>query len=67
MIGKDFIGSDSVSLVLGDNIFHGKELSELLEKTVNNPQATTIFACEVRGLSRFGGVEFDQNLSVYNL
>ena len=67
IIGRDFIGSDSVSLILGDNIFHGKGLSELLEKTVNNSQGATIFACEVRDPSRFGVVEFDQNLSVLSL
>jgi len=67
IIGKDFIGSDSVSLVLGDNIFHGQGLSRLLKKNVNHSQGATIFAYQVRDPSRFGVVEFDQNLSVLSL
>ena len=45
---KDFIGSNSVSLILGDNVFHGQGLSELLRKTVNNSQGGTIFASQQR-------------------
>ena len=67
IIGKDFIGSNSVSLILGDNIFHGRGLPELLGKTVNNSQGSTIFAYQVKDPSRFGVVEFDQNLSVLSL
>lgn len=67
IIGKDFIGNDSVSLILGDNIFHGQGFSELLEKTAKNSRGATIFAYEVRDPSRFGVVEFDQNLSVLSL
>jgi len=67
IIGKDFIGSDPVSLILGDNIFHGKGLSRLLENTVNSSQGATIFAYQVSDPSRFGIIEFDQNLSVLSL
>ena len=64
IIGKDFTGNDSVSLILGDNIFYEKGLPELLKKNVNNSQGATVFACQVRDPSRFGVIEFDQNLSV---
>ena len=67
IIGKDFIGSNSVSLILGDNVFHGQGFSEILRKTVNNSQGATIFASQVKDPSRFGVVEFDQNLSVLSL
>ncbi|MER0102299.1 glucose-1-phosphate thymidylyltransferase RfbA [Corynebacterium sp. KPL2734] len=57
LIGEDFIGDDSVALVLGDNIFHGfgGELSQY-----RNPEGGIIFAYEVSDPQRYGVVEFDQ-------
>ena len=57
LIGEDFIGDDSVALVLGDNIFHGfgGELSQC-----RNPEGGIIFAYEVSDPQRYGVVEFDQ-------
>lgn len=58
IIGESFIGSDSVALVLGDNIFHGTGLGEEL-KSVSDPLGATIFAYRVADPSAYGVVEFD--------
>ncbi len=60
VIGEKFIGSDSVALVLGDNIFHGSGLGQLLEAH-NNPKGGTVFAYHVSDPERYGVVEFDAN------
>lgn len=60
VIGKDFVGKDSVALVLGDNIFYGSGLSKLLQSSAN-PQGAVIFAYPVRDPERYGVVEFDKN------
>ena len=54
-------------MILGDNIFYGRGLSDLVEKAVNNSQGSTIFAYQVRNPHHFGVVEFDQNLSILSL
>lgn len=61
LIGEDFIGSDKVALVLGDNIFHGPELEESL-KTCTDPDGSIIFAYRVSDPERYGVVEFDSNM-----
>jgi glucose-1-phosphate thymidylyltransferase len=63
IIGKDFIGKDSVSLILGDNIFYGQGLTELLSDAVanvNNKSMATVFGYHVKEPSRYGVVEFDK-------
>ena len=63
IIGKDFIGKDSVSLILGDNIFYGQGLTELLSdavSNVNNKNLATVFGYHVKEPSRYGVVEFDE-------
>ena len=63
IIGKDFIGKDSVSLILGDNIFYGQGLTELLSdavSNVNNKNIATVFGYHVKEPSRYGVVEFDE-------
>lgn len=60
VLGKDFIGNDSVSLVLGDNILYGAGISGLLQRQ-SNPDGATIFAYRVSDPERYGVVEFDQN------
>ena len=60
IIGEDFIGEDSVALVLGDNIFHGNKLSDSL-KSCGNPDGGTVFAYQVSDPERYGVVEFDEN------
>lgn len=60
IIGKEFIGSDKVALILGDNIFYGSGLSKLLEAN-NNPDGGIIYAYHVQDPERYGVVEFDDN------
>jgi glucose-1-phosphate thymidylyltransferase len=60
LIGKDFIGKDPVALVLGDNIFYGANLRQVLKKAAANTSGATIFGYYVCDPERFGVVEFDQ-------
>ena len=62
IIGKEFIGLDSVALILGDNIFYGQGLTDLLEEGISNAvdkNIATIFGYHVKDSSRYGVVEFD--------
>lgn len=59
IIGKDFIGSDSVALILGDNIFYGHGLTEKLKNAANRKVGATVFGYGVTDPERFGVVEFD--------
>jgi glucose-1-phosphate thymidylyltransferase len=58
LVGRDFIGKDPVTLVLGDNIFYGHELSLLLEKGTKKRSGATVFAYPVNDPQRYGVVEF---------
>lgn len=58
IIGKDFIGDDKVALILGDNIFYGSGLKELLQSN-NDPDGGIIYAYHVQDAERYGVVEFD--------
>ena len=60
LIGRDFIGGDRVSLVLGDNLFYGHGLPELLEKAAAREQGATVFGYYVRDPERYGVVGFDE-------
>ncbi len=66
VIGEKFIGSDSVALVLGDNIFYGSGFSKLLQHSAKNDGAT-IFAYPVSDPERYGVVEFDNNLNAISI
>lgn len=59
VIGADFIGTDSVCLILGDNIFYGSKLSNALQKC-GNPKGGIVFAYEVADPERYGVVDFDE-------
>ncbi|MCY1213054.1 Glucose-1-phosphate thymidylyltransferase 2 [compost metagenome] len=59
LIGEDFIGSDSVCLILGDNIFHGQHFTEKLKRAAQTPTGATVFGYWVKDPERFGVVEFD--------
>jgi glucose-1-phosphate thymidylyltransferase len=59
VIGADFIGNDSAALILGDNLFHGEGLADLLQPIVRDPRGATIFGYFVRDPERYGVVEFD--------
>jgi glucose-1-phosphate thymidylyltransferase len=58
-IGRDFVGSDPVTLVLGDNIFFGHTLPDVLRDALARPQGATVFAYEVLDPERYGVVQFD--------
>jgi len=60
IIGEEFIGSDKVALILGDNIFHGSDLGRSLKNCVD-PDGATVFAYRVADPERYGVVEFDEN------
>lgn len=60
LIGKQFIGDDPVCLILGDNIFYGHNLSDILKRAVNLKKGGLIFGYLVRDPERYGVVEFDQ-------
>jgi glucose-1-phosphate thymidylyltransferase len=59
IIGKDFIGKDSVCLILGDNIFYGHDLKKLLQKARDKKEGATLFGYEVKSPERYGVVEID--------
>ncbi len=61
LIGEEFIGKDSVSLILGDNIFYGQSFSKVLKEVVQREQGATIFGYYVRDPREYGVVEFDEN------
>ncbi|QMU31252.1 glucose-1-phosphate thymidylyltransferase RfbA [Adhaeribacter radiodurans] len=66
VIGADFIGNDKVALVLGDNIFYGAGLSELLQSN-NDPDGGVVYAYHVGDPERYGVVEFDDNNKVISI
>jgi len=61
VIGKDFIGKDTVSLILGDNIFYGSGFSKLVQKSAQIISGAEVFAYKVLDPERYGVVEFDTN------
>ena len=67
IIGKDFIGDDSVALVLGDNIFHGNGLSVMLQRAEAKEKGATVFGYQVKDPERFGVVEFDDNMNAISI
>ncbi len=67
VIGREFVGSDSVSLVLGDNIFYRQGFSELLERAAAREEGATVFGYYVRDPKRYGVIEFDQDGAVLSI
>jgi len=67
IIGKSFIGSDSVCLILGDNIFYGHNLSEILKRAVKLTSGGLVFGYLVKDPERYGVVEFDNNGTVIGI
>jgi len=61
IIGEEFIGDDSVCLVLGDNIFWGQGFSPILKRAAERSCGATVFGYQVKDPERFGVVEFDEN------
>jgi glucose-1-phosphate thymidylyltransferase len=66
IIGKEFVGNDKVALILGDNIFYGTGLAELLQKN-NDPDGGIIYAYHVLDPERYGVVDFDANGKVLSI
>lgn len=67
LIGADFIGKDPCALMLGDNIFYGHDLAQLLQTTTEKNNGATIFVYQVRDPERSGVVEFDKNGKVISI
>lgn len=67
IIGEDFIGDDSVALVLGDNIFYGHDFGNLLTHAADQKKGATVFAYPVHDPERYGVVEFDQDFRALSL
>lgn len=66
IIGEEFIGTDKVALVLGDNIFYGNALDESL-KACTDPDGGIVFAYEVSDPERYGVVEFDEQMNAHSI
>ncbi len=67
LIGESFIGSDSVCLILGDNIFYGQGFSPVLKNVAKKQIGATVFGYQVTDPERFGVVEFDSNRNVLSI
>ena len=67
VIGKDFIGDDTVCLILGDNIFYGAGLSQVLQDTAQLTQGAKVFAYPVKDPERYGVVAFDESQRVTSI
>ena len=60
LIGEEFIGNDSVCLILGDNIFHGQHFTEKLQRASRQEKGATVFGYWVKDPERFGVIDFDE-------
>lgn len=67
ILGKEFIGSDSVCLILGDNIYYGSGLSKKLQAAAKKEDGATVFGYHVNDPERFGVVEFDENMHALSI
>lgn len=67
ILGKEFIGSDSVCLILGDNIYYGSGLSKQLQEAAKKEDGAIVFGYHVNDPERFGVVEFDENMHALSI
>jgi len=67
LIGEEFIGEDSVCLILGDNIYYGSGLAKMLQRSASKGKGATVFGYHVNDPERFGVVEFDDNLKAVSI
>lgn len=67
IIGEEFIGEDSVCLILGDNIYYGSGLSKILQNVASKAMGATVFGYHVNDPERFGVVEFDDNMKAISI
>ena len=67
ILGEEFIGDDNVCLILGDNVFHGQDLTRVLKRAISRENGATIFGYPVKDPREFGVVEFDKNRKVISI
>lgn len=67
IVGQEFIGKDKVCLILGDNIFYGHGLPDLLQEASNYEEGAVIFGCFVKDPQRYGMIEFDKNFKILSI
>lgn len=67
ILGAEFIGSDSVCLILGDNVFYGQDMTKVLRKAMENQKGATIFGYPVKNPRAFGVVEFNKEHKVISI
>lgn len=67
ILGEEFIGTDSVCLILGDNVFFGQDMTRILRKAIDNLSGATIFGYPVKDARAFGVVEFDKDHKVVSI
>ena len=67
ILGEEFIGNDSVCLILGDNVFYGPNLTRILKDAMKNDTGATVFGYPVKDPRAFGVVEFDKNHKVVSI
>ena len=67
ILGEEFIGDDSVCLILGDNVFYGSDMTTVLKKAIAENKGATIFGYPVKNPTAFGVVEFDKNRKVVSI
>ena len=67
ILGEEFIGNDSVCLILGDNVFYGPDMTDILVDSIKNNVGATIFGYPVKDATAFGVVEFDKNFNVVSI
>ncbi|WP_129727572.1 glucose-1-phosphate thymidylyltransferase RfbA [Ectobacillus funiculus] len=67
ILGEEFIGNDSVAMVLGDNIYYGSGMRKILQRAANKEHGATVFGYHVQDPERFGVVEFDDNGKVLSV
>ncbi|WP_413515502.1 glucose-1-phosphate thymidylyltransferase RfbA [Carnobacterium maltaromaticum] len=67
IIGEEFIGDDSVCLILGDNIYYGGGMSKMLQRAAAKQEGATVFGYHVNDPERFGVVEFDDNMRAVSI
>lgn len=67
VLGEEFIGNDSVCLILGDNVFFGQDMTRMLREAMENKTGATIFGYPVKDARSFGVVEFDKDMKVISI
>jgi len=67
ILGEEFIGDNSVCLILGDNVFFGQDMTRMLRKAMENKVGATIFGYPVKDARAFGVVEFDKDMNVISI